>query len=59
MRETFIRLGPAFVKAGQALATRPDVFPPEACVELAKLQHQMPPFDTDAARAMVEAEETA
>jgi predicted unusual protein kinase regulating ubiquinone biosynthesis (AarF/ABC1/UbiB family) len=24
MRETFIRLGPAFVKAGQALATRPD-----------------------------------
>ena len=56
MRETFIRLGPAFVKAGQALATRPDVFPPEVCVELAKLQHQMPPFDSTAARAMIEAE---
>jgi len=32
MREAFIRLGPAFVKAGQALATRPDTgFPPEVC----------------------------
>ena len=30
MREAFVRLGPAFVKAGQALATRPDAgFPPE------------------------------
>jgi hypothetical protein len=30
MREAFIRLGPAFVKAGQALATRQDAgFPPE------------------------------
>ena len=30
MRECFIRLGPAFVKAGQALATRPDAgIPPE------------------------------
>ena len=28
MKEALIRLGPAFVKAGQALATRPDVFPP-------------------------------
>ena len=27
MRETFVRLGPAFIKAGQALATRPDRHP--------------------------------
>ncbi|KAH8064143.1 hypothetical protein JL720_12941 [Aureococcus anophagefferens] len=31
MREAFIRLGPAFVKIGQALSTRRDVLPPELC----------------------------
>ena len=57
MRETFIRLGPAFVKAGQALATRPDAgFPPEVCVELAKLQDKMPPFPSDEAYRLIEAE---
>ncbi|KAH8046388.1 hypothetical protein JL722_13716 [Aureococcus anophagefferens] len=42
MREAFIRLGPAFVKIGQALSTRRDVLPPELCEELALLQDAMP-----------------
>ena len=32
------RLGPIFIKAGQILSTRRDVFPPDIIEELAKLQ---------------------
>ena len=41
-REAFVRLGPAFVKIGQALSTRRDVLPAELCAELALLQDDMP-----------------
>lgn len=36
-------LGPTFVKLGQVLATRPDIFPPNWVAEFAKLQDQVPP----------------
>lgn len=36
-------LGPTFVKLGQVLATRPDIFPPHWIAEFAKLQDQVPP----------------
>lgn len=36
-------LGPTFVKLGQVLATRPDIFPPQWITEFAKLQDQVPP----------------
>mmetsp|Transcript_2005 Transcript_2005/g.5942 ORF Transcript_2005/g.5942 Transcript_2005/m.5942 type:complete len:595 (-) Transcript_2005:60-1844(-) len=42
IREAFVRLGPAFVKIGQALATRRDLLPAELCEELATLQDSMP-----------------
>lgn len=36
-------LGPTFVKLGQVLATRPDIFPPNWIAEFAKLQDSVPP----------------
>ena len=39
-------LGPAFIKAGQALSTRPDIVPPLLLEELAQLQDQLPGFDS-------------
>jgi ubiquinone biosynthesis protein len=36
-------LGPTFVKLGQVLATRPDIFPPSWIEEFAKLQDHVPP----------------
>ena len=48
------QLGPAFIKAGQALSTRPDLVPPIALEELAALQDQLPPFPTAVAMACIE-----
>lgn len=48
--------GPAFIKAGQALSSRPDLLPPEYLKELQKLQDQLPPFSNDIAFSMIEAE---
>ncbi len=36
-------LGPTFVKLGQVLATRADIFPPHWIAEFAKLQDEVPP----------------
>jgi predicted unusual protein kinase regulating ubiquinone biosynthesis (AarF/ABC1/UbiB family) len=47
-------LGPAFIKAGQALSTRPDIVPPTLLEELARLQDQLPAFPSDLARACIE-----
>ncbi len=37
-------LGPAFVKIGQLVSVRPDVFPPELCFELEGLQDTVAPL---------------
>ena len=47
-------LGPAFIKAGQALSTRPDLVPPLLLEELAQLQDQLPGFDSALAMACIE-----
>jgi predicted unusual protein kinase regulating ubiquinone biosynthesis (AarF/ABC1/UbiB family) len=47
-------LGPAFIKAGQALSTRPDIVPPVLLEELAQLQDQLPGFDPELAMACIE-----
>ena len=47
-------LGPIFVKFGQVLSTRRDLLPVDIANELAKLQDQVPPFDSDVAIAIVE-----
>lgn len=43
--ETLTRLGPAYIKLGQVMSTRADVFPVEYVEELAKLQDALPPAD--------------
>jgi predicted unusual protein kinase regulating ubiquinone biosynthesis (AarF/ABC1/UbiB family) len=52
--ELLADLGPAFIKAGQALSTRPDIIPPLLLEELAQLQDQLPGFDSGLAMACIE-----
>jgi len=54
-REILTRLGPAFVKAGQALSIRPDLVPEAALKELQRLCDDCPPFPWPAAREVLEA----
>jgi hypothetical protein len=49
-------LGPAIIKAGQALASRPDLLPSEYLEELQKLQDDVPRFSNRLAFAIVEEE---
>jgi predicted unusual protein kinase regulating ubiquinone biosynthesis (AarF/ABC1/UbiB family) len=44
LRQLLTRLGPAFIKIGQALSTRPDIVPPTYMDELAQLQDHLPAF---------------
>ncbi len=54
LREILTRLGPTFIKVGQALSTRPDLIPQDFLSELIKLQDQLPPFDRVTAFAILE-----
>lgn len=49
LRELLTKLGPAFIKIGQAVSTRPDLVPPVFLEELSKLQDQIPPFPNEIA----------
>lgn len=49
-------LGPSFVKFGQMLSVRQDLFPEEVIAELATLQDRVPPFPSEQARALIERE---
>ena len=49
-------LGPAYIKFGQVLSTRPDVVGDELSDQLRMLQDKLPPFDTATAKAMIEVE---
>ena len=49
-----VELGPAFVKAGQALSTRPDIIPVVLLEELSQLQDQLPGFDGNKAMELIE-----
>ncbi|MFM6012566.1 MAG: ABC1 kinase family protein [Dolichospermum sp.] len=56
LRNLLTRLGPTFIKVGQALSTRPDLIRKDFLAELVKLQDQLPPFDNDLAYQIIETE---
>ncbi|MDJ1175425.1 ABC1 kinase family protein [Roseofilum capinflatum] len=56
LREILTRLGPAYIKVGQALSTRPDLLPPLFLEELTRLQDQLPPFPNEVAYQFIEEE---
>lgn len=49
-------LGPAYIKFGQILSTRPDVVGEELAAQLQILQDKLPPFSIEIAKATVEEE---
>lgn len=56
LRDILTNLGPAYIKVGQALSTRPDLVPPQYLEELTRLQDQLPPFSNDVAFRFIEEE---
>ena len=54
LRLSFEELGPIFIKFGQILSTRRDLFEGEISDELQKLQDQVPSFDSQLARKVIE-----
>ena len=54
LREALESLGPIFVKFGQVMSTRRDLLPPDIADELARLQDQVPPFESALAVSMIE-----
>jgi len=54
VRHAFEEMGPTFIKLGQILATRVDLFSPEWIDEFEKLQDQIPARDFEDLRAQVE-----
>jgi len=56
LRLALEELGAAAIKLGQILSTRPDLVPPEYIAELEKLRDRVPPVETPAVVAIIEAE---
>jgi ubiquinone biosynthesis protein len=56
LRRTLERLGPTFVKFGQMLGTRVDLFGEEVIAELSQLHSHVAPFPTDQAITILESE---
>uniref|UniRef100_A0ACD5V1A8 Uncharacterized protein n=1 Tax=Avena sativa TaxID=4498 RepID=A0ACD5V1A8_AVESA len=54
VRRTLEKAGPAFIKWGQWAATRPDLFPSDLCVELAKLHSGAPVHGFAYSKAAIE-----
>ena len=52
--DILIDLGPAFIKLGQLLSTRPDVVPPVYIERLARLQDDVPPAPWDETVSVIE-----
>ncbi len=56
LKEILTKLGPTYIKIGQALSTRPDLVPPLYLDELTQLQDQIPSFPNEVAYRFIEEE---
>ena len=54
LREAFEELGPTFIKFGQMLSQREDIFPAEFAKELSALHDRVGTFPSDEARSIIE-----
>ncbi len=52
----FVRLGPTFIKLGQIISVRADLFPASVVKEFASLQDKVEGFSFEDARAVIETE---
>ncbi|HXZ67463.1 MAG TPA: AarF/UbiB family protein, partial [Alphaproteobacteria bacterium] len=56
LADALVALGPAYIKLGQFLATRPDIIGDELANDLRILQDKLPPFPLDEAKREVASE---
>jgi len=56
LRMAFGELGPSFIKLAQILSSRPDLITIEYANEFKKLQDKVPPFPSEQAKQIIEAE---
>lgn len=56
LKNMLTKLGPAYIKIGQALSTRPDLVSPSYLEELTTLQDQLPAFSNELAYQFIEEE---
>ncbi len=56
LRQAMTTLGATFIKLGQVMSTRPDLFAPELIAQLRRLQDRLPPFSFRKVKATIEAE---
>ncbi|MCL2332704.1 MAG: AarF/UbiB family protein [Actinomycetia bacterium] len=54
LREAFEDLGPAFIKLGQLISIRPDMFPPQYVFEMENLRDAVNPTPFEAIRPVIE-----
>ena len=56
LRQAMTALGATFIKLGQVMSTRPDLFVPEVIGQLRHLQDRLPPFPYRKVKATIEAD---
>jgi ubiquinone biosynthesis protein len=54
LRQTMSALGATFIKLGQVMSTRPDLFTPEVIDQLRHLQDRLPPFSFRKVKKVIE-----
>ncbi len=56
LRQAMTSLGATFIKMGQVMSTRPDLFAPQVISQLRHLQDRLPPFSYAKAKKVIETE---